>query len=181
MERIIRDKIDEHLTSSKLLSSSQHDFVRKRSVTNLLETLDYLTMAKANKLTADMVMLDFAKAFDKVPHRRLLLKLEGYGICGDLLLLIEALLSNRKQRVVFEDASSEWCDVTSGVPQGIVLGPILYVVFINDLPECVSNETTFKLFADDSKLLTTVRDQSDRNRFQTDLLEVCSWTRTWLK
>ena len=141
-------------------------------MTNLLETVDYLTMAKAKKLTVDMVMLDFVDMI--MPHRRLLLKLEGYGICGDLLLWIEAFLSNRKQRVVLGDNSSD-CYVTSGVPQGSVV-PLLFFVFINDLPECVSNETTFKLFADDSKLLTTVRNQSDRNRFQTDLLEVWSWT-----
>ena len=96
-------------------------------------------------------MLDFDKAFDKVPHRRLLLKLEGNGICGDLLFWNEAFLSNRKQRVVLGDTSSDWCDVASGVPQGTVLGPPLFVVFINDLPVCVSNETNFTLFADDRK------------------------------
>ena len=76
-------------------------------------------------------------------------------------------------------ATSDWCDVTSGVSQGSVLDPFLFVVFINDLPDCVSREKVFKLFAYDSKLLTTIKDQSDVNRFQSDLLAVGKWTRTW--
>lgn len=181
MERLIRNAIVEHIESNKLISSSQHGFVRKKScVTNLLETIDFLTKAKSQKQWVDMVMLDFAKAFDKVPHRRLLLKLQAYGIGGNLLLWIENFLTERKQRVILGNSCSAWVEVTSGVPQGSVLGPILFVLFINDLPDCVSKETVCKLFADDSKLITVIKDEADRARFQSDLLRVGEWTRTWL-
>jgi hypothetical protein len=139
-----------------------------------------LTKAKADKKTAEMILLDFAKAFDKVPHKRLLLKLDSYGISGSLVKWIEAFLTNRKQRLVLGDTCSVWKDVTSGVPQGSVLGPSLFVIFINDLPDCVSDQTVFKLFADDSNLLRIINDSNDHLELQKDLLAVSHWTTTWL-
>ena len=96
MEKLVRVVLAEYFEKHGLLTPSQHGFVRKKScLTNLLETKDYLTKAKANKKDVDMILLDFAKAFDKVAHGLLL---QGYGICGDLLKWIKAFPSNRKQR-----------------------------------------------------------------------------------
>ena len=93
----------------------------------------------------DILFLDYAKAFDKVSHRRLLQKLEAYGITGEISRWIEAFLSGRSQRVILGDTSSEWTEVTSGVPQGSVLGPTLFIFYINDMPDKILS--TIKLFA----------------------------------
>ena len=97
----------------------------------------------------DVIYLDFYKAFDKVPHRRLAYKLEQYGIKGDLLLWIKNFLHDRQQRVTIGDSSSDWTPVSSGIPQGSVLGPILFLIYINDLPGAI--DCCIKFFADDAK------------------------------
>ncbi len=98
-----------------------------------------------NKTQTDAILLDFAKAFDKVPHKRLLSKLTSYGITGNTHNWITSFLSNRKQRV---SVLSDTTDVTSGVPQGSVLGPILFLLYVNDINENV--QSSIRLFADDS-------------------------------
>ncbi|PIK44947.1 putative RNA-directed DNA polymerase from mobile element jockey-like [Apostichopus japonicus] len=109
--------------------------------------------------SVDVVFLDFQKAFDKVPHQRLLLRLKSMGDNGNLLSWIENWLGNRKQRVVIKDCASSWQDVTSGVPQGSVLGPLLFVAYINDIDGDI-------LFADDTKLYSEVTSKSDSEKFQ---------------
>jgi hypothetical protein len=177
-ETILRDAIVEHLVSNRLICDEQHGFVPKKScVTNLLETLDVLTFEMAKGKPLAVVYLDFAKAFDKVPHQRLLLKLKSYGITGKLYDWIEAFLRNRKQRVVAGTENAEWVEVTSGVPQGSVLGPILFIIFINDLPGVVKN--IFKMYADDSKIISNVQDVEHRVQLQKDLDCVVKWCNDW--
>ena len=101
----------------------------------------------------DAILLDFSKAFDKVPHRRLLLKLQHYIIGGNILAWIQDILSDSTQEVVLDGYTSSRCSVTSGVPQGTVLGPLLFLVYINDMPSCIQSPA--RLFAD--TVLSTLR------------------------
>jgi hypothetical protein len=153
---------------------------KKACVTNLLETMDFLTHNVSKKLPIDVLFLDFAKAFDKVPHKRLLHKLEMYGIEGNILSWINAFLSNRSQRVLLGDVVSDWENVTSGVPQGSVLGPTLFIIYINDLPEVVSPNSICKMYADDTKILRVVKSDEEKFRLQVDLDMIVNWTKTWL-
>ncbi|CAM4540291.1 unnamed protein product [Caretta caretta] len=115
----------------------------------------------------DIVYLDFQKAFDKVPHQRLLRKLSCHGIRGKILSWIENRLKDREQRVGINGKFSEWREVNSGVPQGSVLGPILFHLFTNDLEKGVNSEVA--KFADDTKLLRTVKTKADCEALQKDL------------
>ena len=149
MEKIIKDELMQYLNKNKLINKQQHGFVfNKACNTNLLETMDTLTKLLADKESFDMLLLDFAKAFDKVAHKRLNLKLTGYGICGKLLAWLKAFLTGRKQRVVMGEYISEWVKVNSSVIQGPVLGPLLFILFINDLVDFILNKA--KLFAEDT-------------------------------
>ena len=123
-------------------------------------------------------MLDFAKAFDKVSHQRLLHKLEYYGVNAKTKNWIQSFLQNRQQRVILEGAASEQAPVLSGVPQGTVLGPLLFLTYINDMPEMVKSSET-KLFADDSLLFRTINNQADSVLLQNDLTSLQDWEDKW--
>ena len=125
-----------------------------------------------------MVFLGFCKAFDSVPHERLLYKLKKYGIRGTLLELYRNFLTNRRQRVVVRGTYSEWSNVKSGVPEGTILGPILFLIYINDLPYCVLSSV--KLFADDTKVYRKLSDVTvDSLMLQSDLDQMSNWARMW--
>ena len=150
LESIIKDFIIEHLTRNNLLAEEQHGFVPNRNcITNLLTAIEYWSSSMEGK-SFDLIYTDFSKAFDSVPHARLMNKLKIMGITGEVLGWIKSFLTNRKQRVVVEGEMSSWSDVKSGIPQGSVLGPILFVAFINDLPDCILS--TCNMFADDAKV-----------------------------
>ena len=179
MERVLKEQIMEHLMKEKLLSSKQHGFLGKRStVTQLLHYLDKCADSISNEKVVDVIYFDFAKAFDTVPHRRLLKKLEAYGIRGKVLEWIKAFLSDRHQQVKVNGSLSKKCRVLSGVPQGSVLGPLLFVIYINDLPEITSSEMF--LFADDTKLLEEIKSIQDAIRLQQDIDAMEKWSRDWL-
>ena len=179
MEALIRKSILKHAEDLELLSKDQHGFMKGRScLTNLLETFEEVTAMVDEGGGVDMVYLDYSKAFDSVPHRRLLSKLKSYGIEGKVWRWIEDFLIGRNQMVTVGDAESEWTDVTSGVPQGSVLGPILFVIYINDLPENVNSSV--KMFADDTKLYRHITTEDDREELQKDLDKLQKWSETWL-
>lgn len=178
LERTIRDSIVEHMEQNKLFSIHQHGFRKGHScVTQLIEVLDQWTEYLDHSENVDTVFLDFKKAFDTVPHQRLLLKLKGYKIEGKVIDWIESFLKDRTQRVVVNGEQSEWSNVASGIPQGSVLGPVLFLIYINDLPDTVNN--IVKLFADDTKIFGKSNSEEDVISLQNDLDKLCDWSRTW--
>ena len=179
LESIIKDRITEHLDRYGLINSTQHGFVRHKScLTNLLEFYEYTSKYIDQGLPVDVIYLDFQKAFDKVPHERLLLKVKAMGIHGQIYYWIKNWLQNRQQRVVISGVGSDWINVKSGVPQGSVLGPLLFLIYINDIDDCVNN--MILKFADDTKLFGTVANQSDIDKLQQDLRNLCRWSKEWL-
>ena len=127
----------------------------------------------------DVIYTDFSKAFDSVPHQRLLKKMESLGITGNILSWVKAFLSDRKQCVRVDDKLSNWITVISGIPQGSVLGPILFVIFINDMPKMV--KSMCQLFADDAKIFRSVhlRDETSNLMIQEDLESLYRWSERW--
>ena len=122
-------------------------------------------------------MLDFKKAFDKVPHQRLLLKLKAHGIGNSMINWIEKWLIDRRQRVVVDGEVSNWKSVLSGVPQGSVLGPILFLIYINDLDDDITSKVL--KFADDTKVFRKIKSDADRQHLQDDLNKLIEWSEKW--
>ena len=167
LERLIKDHMVDFLVKHKLLNSSQHGFLKARScLTNMLCFLEEITKWIDVGLPVDIIYLDFQKAFDKVPHQRLLLKLKAHGIGDSITDWIEQWLTDRRQRVVVDGEVSNWKSVLSGVPQGSVLGPILFLIYINDLDDSITSNIL--KFAD-----------GDKQHLQNDLDRLVKWSEKW--
>lgn len=178
LESIVKDNIMLHLHKYSLINNSQHGFTNGRScLTNLLDFMEVVTKELDDDNPVDIVYLDFCKAFDKVPHRRLLAKVKALGIDGILLNWVENWLSGRKQKVALNGHFSDWADVISGVPQGSVLGPLLFVIYINDIDKDILSKLS--KFADDTKICRAVKNDSDRNILNNDLEKLHKWSEDW--
>jgi len=176
LESIIREVLLEHMKQH--LTDCQHGFLNGRScTTQLLDSLGHWTESLDEGNSVDVIFLDFAKAFDSVPHLRLLKKLEGYGVQGSVLGWITDFLKNRKQRVSVGGSTSSWTDVLSGIPQGSVLGPVLFICFVNDMPEQVDN--LIRMFADDTKIFAKTNTVEQHESLQKDLTSLQNWAEDW--
>ena len=146
--------------------------------TQLMEaTYDWTNILNKGKGQIDVILLDFSKAFDVVPHHRLLMKLYMYGITGKTHRWIEDFLGNRTQEVVVNGSKSERGMVKSGVPQGTVLGPLLFLIYINDIESQITS--SIHLFADDSSLHRPIYSESDSLSLQEDIFKLQKWANTW--
>ena len=179
LEKIFREVLVNHLSSHGLLSDCQFGFRKNRNtIIQLLSVLEDWTETIDNSLQVDTVYLDFRKAFDSVPHRRLLKKVEAYGISGKILNWLRSFLDGRLQRVVVNGQKSDWNTVISGIPQGSILGPILFIIFVNDFSDVVG--CTCKLFADDCKLYNEISSRAEQQQLQEDIDRLCQWSKDWL-
>ena len=178
LESIIKDGIVQFLEENKLIRDTQHGFTKNKScLTNLLEFYHKLFHQHDSTKALDIVYLDFQKAFDKVPHDKLMHKVKALGIRNSIGNWIENWLRNREQRVVINGSASEWRWVTSGVPQGSVLGPLLFIIYINDIDVGLNN--TVSKFADDTKIGNAIITEDDRLSFQKDLNTISEWSTNW--
>ena len=180
LEHIIHSHFMKFNVKSNILCDNQHGFRKSRSCeSQLITVVDDLTKNIDNGFQTDMVVLDFAKAFDKVHHKSLLKKVKHYGIRNNIYNWLESFLLNRTQQVQIDGHLSDPEEVLSGVPQGTVLGPLLFLLYINDLPKYVSAGTEVRLFADDSALYRTIKSPEDHNILQEDLNNLQVWEREW--
>ena len=179
MESIIKDSITTFLEQNQITSHSQHGFTKGRScLTNLLESLEQWTQALDNGYGVDILYLDYRKAFDSVPHQWLIHKLSTLGCQGKLLLWVESFLHSRTMRVGVRGSYTSWFDMLSGVPQGSVLGPILFLLYVNELPSWILS--SINMFADDTKVWRVIETDLDCSALQMDIDVLLKWSDQWL-
>ena len=178
LEHIIHSNIMKHFNKHSILTDKQHGFRQKHSCeSQLILTVNDLAKSLDNKSQVDMIIMDFSKAFDVVPHNRLISKLHRYGLHGTTLTWISGFLKHRTQRVVVSGEKSAWSNVISGVPQGTVLGPLLFLVYINDLPDNL--HSSVRLFADDCVIYREIKNDLDSELLQEDLHTLGQWEKKW--
>ena len=177
-KHIITSNVMSHLDHHKILTDCQHGFRARQSCENhLLMMVHELAETVDKGWQMGIVILDFPKAFDHVPHRRLLGKLHHYGIRGQTHGWIKSFLAGRTQQIIVDRATSEKAPVESDVPQGTVLGLLLFLLFTNDLPDWVTSRA--RLFADDCIIYRKIQTQDDCKQLQRDLYSLAQWESTW--
>ena len=175
-ERCIKTKL--LAECEEYLDPRQHGFVNGKScTTQMVPFADNLALALNNKSRVDVIYFDFAKAFDTVSHDLILHKLKYlYGVDGLMLRFIKSYLQGRQQQVVVSGSKSSTLPVHSGVPQGSILGPLLFVLFINDMFSCISDETNIALYADDTKIWREINMFDDHIVLQQDINNLLQWS-----
>ena len=178
MEQMIKKEMSEHLDKGYLIKENQHGFQEKKScLTNLLEANRYITGCVDKGVPVDVFYFDCKKAFDKVPHYRLGVKLRAYGVRGKVGKWIGNWLEGREQRVLVDGVRSDWVKVESGVPQGSVLGPVLFKVFVDDVDEGLKSNCL--KFADDLKMMAECGKVEEVGAIKEDLVALEDWAKTW--
>ena len=178
LESLLRDHMIDFLEKHNLLKDTQPGFLKGRScLTNLLEYTEIISKWVDDGSPVDVIYLDFQKAFDKVPHQRLLIKLKSHGMGVNIITWIQNWLTDRRQRVSVEGETSAWTAVHIGVPQGSVLGPLLFLVYINDLEDGVASNIL--KFADDTKIFRRVQTRQECRTLQDDLNRLDQWSAKW--
>lgn len=178
LEHFIFSSIMKYLENYDLLFKNQHGFRKTYSCdTQLIHFIHELHRNLDKRLQTDVIFIDFSKAFDKVPHQRLLQKLTQLRIHNSVITWIKNFLSDRTQYTVVNESRSPLSRVTSGVPQGSVLGPLLFLIYVNDLPANLTSE--IRLFADDCALYRPISNNNDHLLLQADLLIIEEWCQTW--
>ena len=174
LEKLVVEDIVNHVKMNHLNCKQQHGFTTcKCTSTNLLEVLNVITEAQMHGIPVDILFLDYQKAFDTVPHQRLLKQIESFGISDKALKWIQSFLNNRRQRVRVNNETSEWKPVLSGIPQGSILGPILFTLYVNDIPDKL--KSIIAMYADDTKLLSTITSDNPKNDLSVDLETLEEW------
>ena len=181
LERILANKILQYLTEQNILHPAQHGFVKGRSTcSNLLESLNDWTVCSQSGQQCTIVYIDFGKAFDTVSHKKLFSRLHSYGIRGNVLLWLQNFFTSRTQRTKVGDLFSEARDLISGIVQGSGLGPVMFVIFINELIELLDCfNVKVKLFADDVKLYVKATDYKDIDTLQQAINKLTEWAKLW--
>ena len=182
MERAVVLDLINYLLSNKLMNKQQHGFVkRKCTATNLLESLSDWTLNVENGRRQTVAYIDFAKAFDSVCHSKLLMKLSQYGIKGSLLEWIRDFLTGRSHQTRVNGVLSGVADIVSGVVQGSCLGPVLFLLYINDLTDIFTDAVTVKLYADDVKIYSSiiVNENAIGQELQQNLNKLTKWASDW--
>jgi exonuclease III len=180
MESIIKNVMLTQLQSHGVITKHQHAFLSRHSTaTNLLESTHDWAVSMSHRKSVDVIYVDFSRAFDSIVHRKLMYKLTACGIGGSLLKWIETFLSGRSQCVVLENCHSIWGPVLSGVPQGSVLGPLLFILFINDIGFICAANISFKLYADDLKIYSEATIDDSTLSLQQSLDNLTSWATDW--
>ena len=177
LERCVCHRFYDHVKD--MINKAQHGFLHGRScVTQLLATLHHIGQLLDRNVQTDILFLDFAKAFDSVDHTILLTKLKSYGISSNMYNWFTDYLRGRTQRVVVDGETSEWSlRITSGVPQGSIVGPMLFLLFINDLPDVIPPSTSTGLYADDTKLYKAITSRQDGDHLQEALSHADIWSK----
>ena len=181
LEKVVKDPILHHAEEVGAISQTQHGFRGKHStLSNVLAHVEKLIRQLETGKAVDCLLLDLAKAFDTCPHTRIIRRMKRAGFRGEVLGLVQAFLLGRKQRVIANGTISDTLPVLSGAPQGAVLSPILFSIFIDDLAKVIGdNEASWALlFADDSKLAHSLEKEADMTEIQGKLKQIYAWVET---